>query len=146
MIGGMDMSLFKPLKGDSSRISMDVTPFHDGYVYLTTDDGGFYVDVTDDSAGNRRIRINPDEDASRAVNTTLLASAWSDGKQTLTVEGLGKDQNGIIGLAQNISTTALQAAEEGKLYACGQRDGELDIGANGEVPVCDIPVTLILFD
>ena len=38
------MALFKILKGDSSRISTDVTPFHDGYAYFTPDDGGFYID------------------------------------------------------------------------------------------------------
>ena len=30
------MALFKILKGDSSRISTDVTPFHDGYALTTT--------------------------------------------------------------------------------------------------------------
>lgn len=39
------MSLFRILKGDSSRISTDVTPFHDGYAYFTPDDGGFYIDA-----------------------------------------------------------------------------------------------------
>ena len=34
------MALFKILRGDSSRISPDVTPFHDGYAYFTQDDGG----------------------------------------------------------------------------------------------------------
>ena len=34
------MALLKALRGDSSRISTSNTPFHDGYAYLTTDDGG----------------------------------------------------------------------------------------------------------
>ena len=36
--------LFKILKGDKSRISLDITPFHEGWCYVTTD-GGFYVDM-----------------------------------------------------------------------------------------------------
>ena len=52
------MSLFKILRGASSRISTDTTPFHDGYAYFTPDDGGFYIDVTTDGS-DKRIRINP---------------------------------------------------------------------------------------
>ena len=36
--------LFKILQGDKSRISLDITPFHEGWCYVTTD-GGFYVDM-----------------------------------------------------------------------------------------------------
>lgn len=36
--------LFKILQGDQSRISLDITPFHEGWCYVTTD-GGFYVDM-----------------------------------------------------------------------------------------------------
>lgn len=50
--------LFKILKGDSSRISMDITPFHEGYAYVTSNDGGFYIDMTNGN-GNQRLRINP---------------------------------------------------------------------------------------
>lgn len=52
------MSLFKVLRGNSSRIGTETTPFHDGYAYFTTDDGGFYIDATV-GADNRRIRVNP---------------------------------------------------------------------------------------
>nr|DAG45241.1 MAG TPA: hypothetical protein [Caudoviricetes sp.] len=50
--------LFKILKGDSSRISTDVTPFHEGYAYVTANDGGFYIDMNNGTA-DERIRINP---------------------------------------------------------------------------------------
>ncbi len=51
------MSLFKILKGDSSRISMDKTPFHDGWCFYTSDDGGFYID-SEDGGVKKRTRIN----------------------------------------------------------------------------------------
>ena len=38
------MALFKPVIGDSSRISLETTPFHEGWVYFTTD-GFLYFDV-----------------------------------------------------------------------------------------------------
>lgn len=50
---------FRILKGDSSRISMDITPFHDGWCYLTGDDGGFYIDYLADNGAQKRICINP---------------------------------------------------------------------------------------
>ena len=52
------MALFKMLKGPSSRISTDITPFHDGYAFYTPDDGGFYID-SEDSGVQKRTRINP---------------------------------------------------------------------------------------
>ena len=66
------MALLKALRGDSSRISTSNTPFHDGYAYLTTDDGGFYIDATT-AKGNERIRVNP---KAKGRTVTLPVSGW----------------------------------------------------------------------
>lgn len=52
------MSLFKILRGNSARISTDVTAFHDGYAYFTPDDGGFYIDAELEDGTEKRIKIN----------------------------------------------------------------------------------------
>lgn len=44
--------LFKILHGDKARISMDITPYHEGYCYVTYD-GDFYVDMN-----NKRVKLN----------------------------------------------------------------------------------------
>lgn len=75
------MAIFKILKGASSRINFDVTPFTEGYAYFTPDDSGFYIDAKVDE-NNKRIRINP---KSVSVDKILLSSGWEDGKQTVTV-------------------------------------------------------------
>lgn len=52
--------LFKMLHGDSSNISTNITPFHEGWCYITHD-GSFYADLnigTEDSPNNQRIQIN----------------------------------------------------------------------------------------
>lgn len=52
--------LFKILHGDDSRISTDITPFHEGYCYVTHS-GYMYVDVnigTIESPNNQRIKLN----------------------------------------------------------------------------------------
>ena len=67
------MSLFKVLRGDSSRISTDVTPFHDGYAYFTPDDGSFYIDIntgTTEAPNNQRIKLNA-KDAETITGATL---------------------------------------------------------------------------
>ena len=69
------MALLKALRGDSSRISTSNTPFHDGYAYLTTDDGGFYIDATT-AKGNERIRVNPKRSEERRVGKECR-SRWS---------------------------------------------------------------------
>lgn len=53
------MSLFKILKGDSSRISTEITPFHDGCLYYCTDNGKIYID-SESGGEQRRVCINPD--------------------------------------------------------------------------------------
>ena len=44
--------LFKILHGDASRISTEITPYHEGYCYVTYD-GYFYVDMN-----NERVKLN----------------------------------------------------------------------------------------
>ena len=44
--------LFKILHGDASRISTDITPYHEGYCYVTHN-GDFYVDMNDE-----RVKLN----------------------------------------------------------------------------------------
>lgn len=135
------MALFKILRGKSSKISIDDTPFHDGYAYFTPDDGGFYIDATHDGIDSR-IRINP---TTTAVNVTLLASGWSNGFQSVVVHGMAANQNGVIGLSQNISNAQILAAKEAELYIYGQSTESLTVAVGGITPQIDIPVTVILF-
>lgn len=83
-------------------------------------------------------------DASVFIDTVLTASGWSDGQQVLSISGLGAEQNGVIGISQSISDDQFTAAAKAGLYICAQSAGSITIAANGTVPECDIPVTVIL--
>lgn len=55
--------LFKILHGDPSKISLDITPFHEGWCYVTHD-GYFYVDLnvgTVETPNNQRVKLNANE-------------------------------------------------------------------------------------
>lgn len=71
--------LFKILHGDPSRISFDITPFHEGYCYVTHD-GYFYVDInigTVETPNNKRLKLNANE-AEKIVGydiATILSSS-----------------------------------------------------------------------
>ena len=78
------------------------------------------------------------------IDLLLLADGWVDGAQTLTVEGLGANQNGSISVARTATTEQREAARNAVLCPTGQTDGALTITADGDVPGIDIPVTLIL--
>lgn len=55
--------LFKILHGDTSRISTDITPFHEGYCYVTHD-GYMYIDMNvgaGDVPNNKRVKLNAQE-------------------------------------------------------------------------------------
>ena len=52
--------LFKILHGDESRISTDITPFHEGYCYVTHN-GNMYIDMnigTEELPNNQRVQLN----------------------------------------------------------------------------------------
>lgn len=72
--------LFKILRGNSSRISTDVTPWHDGYAYFTPDDGGFYIDAL---VGGQEERVQ--------INKSELSKYVGENGQIL-----GFDENGEI--------------------------------------------------
>ena len=82
--------------------------------------------------------------SSVAINTTLLASAWNAGQQTVAIEGMTADTDGVVGISQLISDAELEAVKSAELYVCGQGDGTLTIAAFGDVPTCDIPIVVIL--
>ena len=136
--------LFKILSGDSSRISTDITPFHEGWCYFCADDGGFYIDAVRDGE-QKRIRINPQNSGgSTAITATLLASGWASGKQSLAIEGVTADSNGVIGVTQDITDAQMEAAKNAELYVCTQEAGALTVAVFGETPTCDIPVVVVL--
>lgn len=83
-------------------------------------------------------------DASISVETTLLASAWSNGQQTVSVTGLKANQNGIAALSQDCTSEEYDALVAAELYISGQGANSLSFTANGEIPNINIPITVIL--
>lgn len=82
-----------------------------------------------------------------AINAVLLMSAWSDDSpyvQTISVEGLTADQNGIITIGQNITTEQLEDVVAADMRISDQTDGSLTVTAYGDKPTRDIPVIIIL--
>lgn len=99
------MSLFKILRGDSSRIDTNTTPFHDGYAYFTPDDGGLYIDaiVNDDE---KRIRVNPEGiPVGEKGAANGVATLGSDGKVP-TIQ-LDMENSAISGSTKPITSGAV---------------------------------------
>ncbi len=139
------MALCKPLRGDSSRISLDVTPFHDGYIYLTTDDGGLYADVLLGTE-KRRIRVGGGVTVSQKT-ATLTASGWSASApytQVLNLNEVAADSNGDISVAQSANASQRRAARRALMSLTAQETGKLTITADGEKPGTDIPVMVTI--
>lgn len=83
-------------------------------------------------------------DASEAITATLLAKNWENGQQTVSVEGLGANQNGVASLPQAISDSAYESAVAAEMRTVSQAEGSLTIACNGDVPQIDIPIIIIL--
>ena len=84
--------------------------------------------------------------ASRSINTTLTVQGWANNQQVVSIPGLRADQNGIVGLSQDVSQIEREAAGDADMYACAQAEGSLTIALGGDKPTCDIPITIVLFD
>lgn len=123
------MALFKILKGDSSRISTDITPFHDGYAYFTPDDGGFYIDATYNST-EMRVRVNPEVPLPILTTATLTTSGWSSNSQTVTVAGVVADSNAQFVDVVPADKASVTAWSEAGVWCASQ-------GANSLTFTCD---------
>lgn len=147
------MSLFKILKGDSSRIDTNTTPFHDGYAYFTPDDGGFYIDSEGDSE-QRRIRINPDADWDTLQNRPFydeitpiedfgIVEAEDIDKVSSTRRPVIGDTYLVTWSDRSEIYTALEAPEELKnalgieptltIYYIGNQDAIYNLGNSNEI-------------
>lgn len=80
------------------------------------------------------------------VEATLTVAGWSNNQQVVTVEGLTAAQDGIAGLSQTISAAEREVATAASMYICAQEDGSFTVAYDGDMPTCDIPITIILFN
>lgn len=97
--------LFKILRGDESRISTDITPFHEGWAY-TTYSGNFYIDMnigTQESPNNQRIQLNAKD--SKTLTGASLSTALNASNSEIPTS------NAVL-TAINIDSTALNAMLE----------------------------------
>ena len=133
------MSIFRFFKGNSSRISTDITPFQDGCVYFTPDDGALYIDAAVGSE-NRRIKVG----ASRAVDLTLFASKWNNCQQTISVPEIKAEQNGLCSMKQGASNEQVEAVQNAGIYISSQKTGEITFRCAEVIPQIDIPITIVL--
>lgn len=93
--------------------------------------------------------INALSDESTSMTLTLTASAWTEEgtayKQMLEIEGLGANQNGVIGISKNATDAQFEQACKANMRLVEQGNGYVLIKASGDVPTINIPVDLILF-
>lgn len=81
------------------------------------------------------------------INTTLLASEWSDKapyEQTILVDGIDENTNGIISVREDITMKQFELVCDAILRIGNQSENSLTITANGIKPDFDIPVVIML--
>lgn len=130
----------------------ETTNYH---LYLTDDNTTRFLDwrnAINGTSDSNMIKIDTalsgKADSSQYLNKTLSANGWiASGSifvQDIEIEGLTAEQNGIIGVSHNISEEQLEAVRGAGMFIKQQASGILTIALDGEVPVCDIPVVIIL--
>ena len=83
---------------------------------------------------------------SAAYSYVIPASGWVNGEQTISIAAVSASSNGVTGIAQSISASALESCMNATIILTAQANGSITLKANGTVPTVDIPAVLILFD
>ena len=81
---------------------------------------------------------------SETVNVTLLANAWVNGQQTLSVSAVMADQNGYVTLPQSFSDAQYDAVVAAEMFVTAQADGSITISCRGDTPQINIPILITL--
>ena len=81
---------------------------------------------------------------SETVNVTLLANAWVNGQQTLSVSAVMADQNGYVTLPQAFSDAQYDAVVAAEMFVTAQADGSITISCRGDTPQINIPILITL--
>ena len=121
---------------------------------LTTDDQTKFKEWRETINGNSNSNMEKIDTAlgekanlSVAISAVLSMSEWSENapySQTISVDGLTEEQNGIITIGQNITTEQIEDVVDADMRISSQADGSLTVTAYGDKPTRDIPVTIIL--
>ena len=87
---------------------------------------------------------------SRSVEAKLTSGGWVGANapftQTINIDGLLQEQNGVINISQNATAVQRVSAREAMLSIIEQTNGTITIAADGKIPETDIPVCIILLD
>lgn len=125
------------LKTDTERLAIlapvDKTYFVKDTAHFWRYLDGAWVDLSAAASGG-----------SRAIFATLVASDWDNGQQTISVDGLRADQNGIASLPQALSSTQYDAVVDAEMRVSAQSNGSLTISCFADTPKIDIPIVIIL--
>ena len=78
------------------------------------------------------------------IETILLASAWNNAEQIITDSRIGHERNGIIGLSDTATDEQSDVAASAELRIAEQSRNSLLIHADGTIPNCDIPISIVL--
>lgn len=124
-------------------------------LYITNDDKEKFQDwrekmngMEDSNMMKIDTALSEKADNSRAISATLLATGWEGTAapftQELLVSGLTAEQNGTISIAHSATVEERDIVRKAMLTVVGQEAGKLIIAADGEMPVSDIPVYIIL--
>lgn len=92
-------------------------------------------DAIDEIKTNSEIAIN--------VPFTLLASNWADGVQTVEVNGMTSDKNGILSMSDN-ATDEMEEAIINAEFDFTQGEGTMIFTCNGTVPSIDIQLQVTI--
>lgn len=123
-----------PILLDGEQITV---VFEDGSTRHKTGYGGKrYIELQFDNAES----CEPSE----TVNATLLANAWTNGQQTVSVSAIMADQNGYVTLPQAFSDAQYEAVVAAEMFVTAQANGSITISCRGDTPQIDIPILITL--
>ena len=126
-----------PVSADNGAVRLYVgtsgSTYEQGHIYQYNSENTEWVDITPIGSGGEY----------RLLTGTLLANAWSNNTQTVTIQGINSTTNGVIGLLDSATSTQIESAKSSEINVT-------TIGTNSvsfvckNVPTIDIPFGVLV--
>lgn len=126
-----------PVSADNGAVRLYVgtsgSTYEQGHIYQYNSENTEWVDITPIGSGGEY----------RLLTGTLLANAWSNNTQTVTIQGMSSTTNGVIGLLDSATSTQIESAKSSEINVTSLGTNSISFVCKN-VPTVDIPFGVLI--
>lgn len=126
-----------PVSADNGAVRLYVgtsgSTYEQGHIYQYNSVDEEWVDITPIGSGGEY----------KLLTGTLLANAWSNNTQIVTIQGISSTTNGVIGLLDSATSTQIESAKSSEINVTSLGTNSVSFVCK-TVPAVDIPFGILI--